>query len=142
MTTIKKIYLQNREIIDYLFWGVLTTCVSWLSYIAAIRLLDSNVAISNAISWVLATLFAFTVNKVFVFRSLSFQMKVLVREFFLFVSSRFLTGLFEIISVPLLVDHGFNYSLLGVKGLLTKIIVSFLVVIMNYCISKLLIFKR
>ena len=142
MKTIKKIYMQNREIIDYLFWGVMTTCVSWLTYIGAIRLFGFSVAVSNALSWTLATIFAFVVNKLFVFHSTSFGLKLVFRELFLFVSSRFVTGLFEIISVPLLVDHGFNFSLLGTKGLLTKIIVSFIVVVMNYCISKLLIFRK
>ena len=44
--------------------------------------------------------------------------------------------------VPLLVKAGLSQKLFGVKGMLSKVIVSVLVVILNYFFSKLIIFRK
>ena len=132
---------QQKEILSYLFFGILTTCVSWGSYAVCVYLLNMDVAVGNAISWLLATLFAFTTNKIFVFKSLDWQLSVAAKELAAFVSARLGTGIFELVSVPLLVRMGFNQIIFGVKGSVAKITVSLAVVIVNYIISKVWIFR-
>ena len=84
---IKGLYSKYREPIDYLFWGVMTTVVSWGSYALFSLIFQSflstslNVSLSNTLSWVCAVLFAFITNKLFVFRSKSFERKVFLPEF-------------------------------------------------------------
>lgn len=140
----KKIFdlLQKyREIISYLFWGVMTTCVSWGSYSLFARGMGISIAVSNVLSWICAMTFAYITNKIFVFHSYVWKMDFLAKEFGLFASARLGTGILEIIFVPLLVHFGLDQEILGVKGAVSKVLVSFLVVVLNYVFSKLFIFK-
>lgn len=139
---------KNEEIVLYIFWGILTTIVSWGSYSVFIYLLNClqfseifSVVISNIFSWVSATIFAFATNKIFVFKSKSWQRKVLIPEAIKFVSTRAFTGALELVLVPILVFMGLNQTIYGVQGMLSKVIVSVFVVILNYIFSKMFIFK-
>lgn len=54
------------EIISYVFFGGLTTVVSWIFYYLPL-FLGVDYRISKVISWVAAVVFAFFVNKHWVF---------------------------------------------------------------------------
>ena len=130
-----------KEIILYLLFGVGTTIVNWGTYSIALKFLKFGIFTSNVISWIMATIFAFITNKVWVFGSRSCQIDTLISELVKFVSSRLATGAFEIVAVPALVRGGFDSSLFGVDGFPAKIFVSIIVVVLNYIISKWVIFK-
>lgn len=133
---------KHREIILYLIMGGATTLVSWGSYAVGVKVFGWSITASNIFSWILAVLFAFFSNKVWVFGSKSFKTSVLFRELATFVSARLLTGAMEWFGVPLLVNIGLNQALFGVAGMWAKILVSVTVVILNYIFSKLWIFKK
>ena len=155
MEKITALIKKYREIILYLFWGGMTTVVSWGSYslfailfknqINVVRFVDMEISIvvliSNILSWVCAFLFAFITNKLWVFESKSWKADVCLPEFGKFLSARALTGILEIVLVPLLVSVGLNQTIFGIEGMVAKIIVSVAVVILNYVFSKLFIFK-
>ena len=143
----KKRFLKYKEIIMYLIMGGLTTLVSWGTYslfawIVPIANQDLLVLTANALSWLLAMTFAYVTNKIWVFESKSWERHFLLKEFGLFVSARLLTGIFEVVAVPGLVWLGCDQSILGVPGMLSKIIVSIIVVLLNYVFSKLIIFRK
>jgi putative flippase GtrA len=100
------------------------------------------VLLSNILSWVCAFLFAFITNKLWVFGSKSWKPAVCLPELGKFFSARALTGVLEIIAVPLLVSLGLNQTVLGVEGMVAKVIVSVVVVVLNYIFSKLFVFKK
>lgn len=141
MNTIKSLYLKYKEIIMYLIMGVLTTVVNWATYAIMVRVFTDSVTISNIVAWVAGVLFAYVTNKIFVFESYSWTPKFIIKELSLFVSARLITGVIEIVGVPALVACGLNQSILGTKGMLAKVLISVIVVILNYVFSKLLIFK-
>ena len=58
------------------------------------------------------------------------------------MSARLLTGIIEMAGVPLLVKLGMDQKIFGVKGMMAKVVVSVLVVILNYVLSKLVIFRK
>lgn len=139
---------KQSEIISYLFWGVCTTVVSWGSYTLLMFCLDDfqilavmAVLISNIFSWVCAVIFSFVTNKIFVFKSKSWKKDIFIQEAVKFVTTRFVTGVLEIILVPVLVFLGLDQKVLGIDGMLSKIVVSILVVVLNYICSKIFIFK-
>ena len=132
----------TREIITYLIFGVLTTLVNWTVYAVLIRLMPGKITLCNALAWVPAILFAFFTNKFFVFQSKDKKVSTLFREFFIFVSSRILTGLMEMFLPALLVRAGFDARLFGTEGMAAKITVGIAVVILNYVFSKLLAFRK
>jgi putative flippase GtrA len=139
---IKELYEKYREIIAYLFWGVCTTCVSWGTYTLFAGVLHTPFEIANVLSWIFAVLFAYFTNKIWVFRSKCWRGRAVVREFCLFISSRLATGVLEIVLVPLLVYVGMNQTIFGIEGSLAKIVVSIFVILANYILSKIVIFKN
>lgn len=139
--TLCKLYHTYKEAIDYLFWGGMTTVVSWGSY-SIFVLLGASVFWGNVLSWVCAVLFAFVTNKLWVFQSKSWAGDVLLPELGKFLSSRVATGIFEMIAVPALVAIGLNQTIFGIDGMVSKVLVSVVVVILNYILSKLFVFKK
>lgn len=146
---VKKIFNKYKEIIMYLIFGVLTTVVSWGSYAVFTKVFESAivdenvlVAVANVLSWVVAVLFAFITNKLFVFESKSLKPTIVFKELGLFVGSRLLSGAVEWVGVPLLVWLGLNQTIFGVEGMVSKVLVSIIVIILNYILSKLIVFKK
>ncbi len=156
MKNILKQVEKFREIIMYLFWGGMTTVVSWGSYSLFVLLfrqkntvisvfgvkMSSDVLVANVLSWFCAVLFAFVTNKLWVFQSKSWKSSVLFPELGKFISARLVTGVFEIIAVPVLVGKGLDQTIFGIEGMIAKVLVSVLVVLVNYIFSKLFIFQQ
>lgn len=132
---------RHRETISYLIFGFATTVVNWTAYAAFVKFAHMSIFWSNVISWALAVLFAFITNKLWVFMSKSLHPRVIFKEFVLFLIARLGTGALEVVAVPGLVHLGLNQSPFGVNGLISKIVVSIVVIILNYILSKLIIFK-
>lgn len=142
----------------YLIFGGVTTVVSWLVYSLCMlalpfdtevhyslfgMALDFNIKIlvANVLSWIIAASVAFVTNKLWVFSSKSWEAKIVRREAMTFFTARGITGFLEIFSVPLLVSWGLSQTLFGIEGLPAKIIVSVVIVILNYIFSKFISFK-
>ena len=134
---IKEIYLKYKEIINYLFFGVLTTIVSLTTYyLLVLTILNPKIAIelqiANIISWITAVTFAYITNRKYVFNS---KNNNIINEMTKFYSSRVTT---------LLLDMAFMYifvTKLTFNDKIIKLIVQVLVTILNYILSKLLVFK-
>lgn len=136
MKQIKSLYFKYQEVIDYLFFGVLATIVNIGVFYVFDTLLDTPYLFANAISIIAAILFAFVTNKKYVFKSTSTSNKEAFREFYLFVGFRLVSGLFDMLSMFILVDF------LTIDTNISKIITQFIVVVVNYAFSKLFIFKQ
>lgn len=149
MNSIKQLYKKYKEIVDYLFFGVLTTLVSWGTF-AVFSLLFGAViedaviisSIANALSIVCAVAFAYVTNKLWVFGSKSWSRAVVLPELAKFLSARLITAIIEMAGVPLLVFVGLDETVFGIDGMIAKAIVSVAVIILNYVFSKLFVFKK
>lgn len=155
MKSLRTLFEKYREIIAYLFWGIMTTLVSWLTFAlfslmlggvtAQLRMfgltVSAAVLAANILSWICAVLFAFVTNKLWVFDSKSWAARVVWPELLKFLSARAATGIFEIAAVPLLAAAGLDQTVFGVEGMLAKAIVTVVVVILNYVFSKLIVFR-
>lgn len=124
------------DIFSYLFFGVLTTVVNYIVYLPVYNLLGLSAAVSNAIAWVVAVVFAYLTNKPFVFKSHDWSAKTVIPELTKFVSCRVASGLAETLILLVSVD------LLGWDGNIWKLVTSVLVVVLNYFASKFLVFKK
>ncbi len=142
MEKLKELYFKHKEILNYLIFGGLTTVISWGSYSLFVKAFGMSISVGNVLSWICAVLFAFVTNKLFVFESKTWQPAVAIREFFSFISARLVTGAIEWVGVPYFSSHGLTQTLFGVKGLWAKIVVSVVVIILNYVFSKFLIFIK
>lgn len=126
---------KYRQLLAYLFWGGGTTVVNFCTYFLFTRVIALDLVAANTIAWAASVLFAFFVNKVLVFHSGSWKWNRLVPEFAKFVGARVFSGIMETALLWLSVD------VLLLDDRLMKILISILVVIANYVLSKLFIFK-
>lgn len=140
VNSLKKLFSQ--EGFSYLFFGVASTIVNWGVYTAAISFSRLSMAACNFLAWLCAILFAYTTNKLFVFHSRTPGFTALLKEFLLFIGARVFTGIFEVILPSLLFSMGLSASFLGIKGFFAKAVVSVLVIVLNYILSKLVIFRK
>ena len=129
---------KNKEIINYLIVGVLTTFISiGVYYILTITILDPNnefeLQIANVISWIIAIIFAYITNRKYVFES---KNKNIFSELIKFSSSRITTLLIEMIYMYITV------SILHFNDKIMKIIAQIIVIILNYVFSKIFVFKK
>ncbi|MDL2310933.1 GtrA family protein [Peptostreptococcaceae bacterium OttesenSCG-928-C18] len=135
-------FQKYKSIILYIIIGGLTTVVNLLVYSIFVKYFNLNMNISNIIAWISAVIFAFITNKLYVFNSKNCKFNTMAKEFILFVSGRLLTGILEIIGLPILMSLGINQIIFGVEGLLAKLVIGVVVVILNYFFSKFLVFKN
>ncbi len=127
---------KYKEIIKYLFFGVLTTIVNFLSYFIFANLLNIDQIISNIIAWFFAVIFAFITNKLFVFEHTSNQLKNWFIEFAKFFGCRIFSGALDTGLFAIFVTW------LHFNDFIVKFFIQILVVLLNYVFSKLFIFKN
>lgn len=134
---IKSLFLKYKETISYIFFGVATTLVDYAAYILLTSsLVAMNEGWANVLSQAIAILFAFFVNKLFVFEDRSMKLKTFVIQFVEFVSMRLITLGLNSLLFWLLIEK------LSMNDLIIKAIVSVIVIILNYIFSKLIIFRK
>ncbi|MBO7205062.1 MAG: GtrA family protein [Candidatus Methanomethylophilaceae archaeon] len=132
---------KHDEGVRYIIFGFLTVIVSWISY-ALLALSGVNYSVSNGLSWFCAVIFAFFVNKYFVFRSLDSRTTTLGAELIEFFASRLFTGAVAIILFPVLMNMGLDFVFLGVPGLMARGVNTTVEIILNYILSKFVVFRR
>ncbi|MBR0462180.1 MAG: GtrA family protein [Erysipelotrichaceae bacterium] len=136
MNKIKELYIKYKEVINYLFFGGCTFVVSMASFYLCNKVMVLNEHVSNIVSWILAVLFAYITNRKYVFESKTNDFKGLVKEITSFFSARLLTlGIEEVI-----IFVGCN--LMHIDALIVKLIGQIVVIVSNYFLSKLFIFKK
>ena len=146
----KNWYLKHKEPLNYAFWCIMTTLVSWTSYtvyaylFGGIEGLAPTVValIANILSWVTAVTFSFVANKIRVFESKSWKPSIVVPEALKFYSTRAAVGVVETGLATLMVLVGLDRPLFGVDGLMSKMIVTPIIIIMNYLCGKFFVFRK
>lgn len=138
--------LKIKEIVSYLIFGVATTAVNFITYSLIQICFDFHstlmITAANAIAWLVAVIFAFFVNKYFVFKSKSFELRIFLKEFFLFFGVRIISGVFDIFLPTALIYLGLNQALFSIEGFWAKAAASAIVIVSNYFFSKLFVFKN
>ena len=125
----------TREIIMYLICGVLATVVNLVTYFSFVNFFKIEENISNVIAIIASILFAYFTNSVFVFMTKKNSFKDRIMEFFKFILGRVFTMVFEIVGFFVM------FNLFGITDIISKPVVTFLVIVMNYFISKYFVFK-
>ncbi len=150
MKKIKNFIIKQKEMLLYLIFGVLTTVVSIFSFwLFGLFIPEELYLITNIISWVIAVVFAFITNKIFVFESKRWGKSELSSEIPKFLGARIFSLIIEELGLILFIDLlGFNEFSKVILGfnftgeLIAKTIMAFIVIVLNYFFSKFMIFKR
>jgi len=122
----------EKELIFYIIFGILTTLVNILLYLFLTKLLGFNYIISNILAWFFSVLFAYITNRIWVFES---DNDNILKEIILFFSGRLFSGVVDTLFLFVFIE------LLFMNDLISKVIIQIIVVILNYVISKFIIFK-
>ena len=125
-----------REGVAYLIFGVLTTVIDYVISNALFYWTNVPTIPAQTIAWVAAVLFAFVTNKWWVFESHTLVPAKVWKEFVSFVACRVATFVFNLAALSVMVD------LLGMEFFICKLLISVVVVILNYVFSKILIFAK
>ena len=164
----KQFYEKHREIIMYLLFGVITTIVGFVTYLAVFAIAEHGFGMpmddktapvylavymaAQLIQWLVAVLTAFYTNRRWVFTDADHSKGSIGRQLVLFAGSRVATLGLDIVATFLFIqlfnlwiDANNPPVLLGIAltaELWAKVIVSALVIVANYIISKLLVFRK
>lgn len=137
-----KLYKKHEEIINYIIIGGLTTLISLIvKYGLLFTILDAKNAIqlqiAVVVSWIVAVIFAYVTNRIFVFKSKS---KEILKEITKFFGSRIATLLLDAFIM------WFFVTLLKLNSNLQVVIITLvsqvLVIVANYILSKIFVFKK
>ena len=150
MKTIKELILKYKELIVYVIFGGLTTVVNLVVFtLSGMVLGDERYLISNIIAWFAAVIFAYITNKLWVFESKSWDIRVLLKEIPSFFAARVLSFLIEeaglFVFVDLLSFKDISLKILSFElggELIAKAVLAVIVVVLNYVFSKLVIFRK
>ena len=132
-----KIYGKHKEKILYLVFGGLTTLISLITYyILTFTILNVNnpieLQIANILSWITGFTFAYFTNREYVFNSQNKNLK----EFIKFFLSRIFTLLLDMLIMYIFV------TLLKYNDTIFKLVSQVIVIVTNYILSKLIVFKK
>lgn len=136
MEKIKELLKKYKFIILYGIFGVLTTIINIVTYALCYDVFNISNVVSNIIAWILSVLFAFITNKIWVFESKCFDFKIFIKELWNFIVCRLATGALDLGIMYVGVD------LLKGPALILKIASNIIVIILNYVMSKLFVFKK
>ena len=147
---IKKLFEKYKEVISYVFFGVLATVVNLVSFKIFNAVLGAHLyLLTNVISWLITVIFAYFTNKLWVFESKSWKAEVVIKELIGFFGARIFSLVVGEAGLWLMIDimhmgkiswDIFSFNLDG--NMIAKIIMQVVVVILNYVFSKLVIFKH
>lgn len=144
MKKIWNLYKKYEEVVNYLVVGGLTTIVAIESKLLLLAtILDQTngleLQIAEVISWFLAVTFAYVTNRIFVFKSKTSGSKC-AREIFNFFKGRIVTQLIQMFIM------WFFVTLLKLDSnvwvLVFTLVCQVIQIVLNYVISKLLVFKK
>lgn len=127
-------YKKNKETLLYLFFGFGSFLISVLTYNIFSEILNWGTLISNFLAWCLSVAFAYITNHIWVFNN-SCENNSIGKEIMKFISGRIGSLFIEEGLLWLFIDC-LNYPNMAVK-----IFVSFIVIVINYFVSKFWVFK-
>lgn len=136
MDFIIKIYRKYKEAVDYLFWGGVAFVLSMVLFYLFANVMDIYEQIANILSWIVCVIFTYFTNRSFVFCSKVKGIKNIFKEFKDFVTARVLTLVMENVILFVMID------LLTINNMVSKFVGQFVVIVSNYFLSKLWIFKK
>lgn len=128
-------YKQHKEGINYLIFGFLAFVLNYALYYIFETWMHIDYMYATALSWLLTVVFAYWTNRTFVFASKNTGAAKLFKEFLSFISARIVTEILELALMYLMVD------IVHINSKIAKLIAQTAVIITNYVLSKLWIFK-
>ena len=133
---IRDYWEKYKDVILYLVFGVFTTVVNIVAYWICVHILGTNVMVGTIVAWALAVFFAYVTNRSLVFHSAATGTQEIVKEIISFFACRIGTGVVDWAIMLILV------TILHFNDMIVKILANFIVIVLNFVLSKFVIFKK
>lgn len=133
---IVKLWKKHEEAMNYLFWGGVAFVLSMVLFFIFANIMQIYEQIANILSWIICVIFTYLTNRIFVFKSKTKGIKRVFKEFCDFVTARIMTLIMENAILFVMID------LLTINNMIAKLVGQFVVIVSNYVLSKLWIFKK
>lgn len=129
-------YRKYEEGINYLIFGFLAFVLNYVLYFLFASAMHVHYMAATALSWILTVVFAYWTNRTFVFKSKNKDVQSLGKEFVSFIGARVATEVLELALMFIMVDCA------ELNEYISKLVCQFIVIVANYFLSKLWIFKE
>ena len=133
---IRKLFEKYKDMIAYLVFGVCTTIINIVVYWAAAHLFGMATVPATVTAWIAAVLAAYLTNRKWVFHSEASGTREILQEIARFFAARLATGIFDWVFMYVTVDR------IGLSDVVMKVIANVVVIILNYVLSRLVVFRR
>ena len=130
------LYARNKEVLLYLFFGGITVILSVSIYALQTQCMKVNELIANAIAWIICVIFQFFTNRIWVFQNAASSGKSCFRQMIEFTGGRVITLILEEIIFAVFITW------LSWNSLAVKLAAQIIVIVLNYIISKLVVFRN
>ncbi|MCI7814523.1 MAG: GtrA family protein [Lachnospiraceae bacterium] len=134
MEKVKKLY--RNQTVRYIFFGGCTTLVNLISYAIFRGVLQIDITVANVLSIFLAILFAYVVNKIFVFESKTKGIWEFLGEMAQFIGMRLSTMFIEVFGVV------YMSCVWKIPDMISKLMIQVVVLVLNYVFSKIFVFNE
>lgn len=129
------LYKKHEEGINYLIFGFLAFVLNYILYFLFADAIAMHYMAATVLSWVLTVVFAYWTNRTFVFKSQNKEAGAVWKEFISFIGARVATEVLEVVLMYVMVDMA------GVNDKISKLVCQTIVILANYVLSKIWIFK-
>ena len=130
------LYLKHKEVLMYLFFGGIAFFLNIGLYALFNGLWGINELIANVICWMICVLFQFFTNRTWVFEGKTEGFSDFIKQMASFFGGRLFTLAVEEVIIAIFI------SWLGFNSMAVKLVAQFIVIVLNYVISKLYVFKK
>ena len=135
LNILEPFYKKHKEVLLYLFFGGLAFFLN-IGLFAAIAATGINELVNNIICWIICVLFQFFTNRTWVFDGKVDNKVDFVKQMASFFGGRVATLVVEEIILAIFITW------LGLNAFAVKIAAQVVVIILNYIISKVIVFRR
>lgn len=132
---LKNFFQKYYSLITYGFFGVCSTLINIIMYDLLAHHFLIPIIGSTVGAWIVAVIFAYITNRIFVFQSKTSEIGSIVSEALSFIGCRFGT---EVIDIAMMFV---GVSVLKINDMFIKVIANIVIIVLNYVASKFWIFK-
>lgn len=128
-------YKKYKEVLMYLFFGGIAFFLNLGLFILFHDMMNITVLIANVICWVICVLFQFFTNRTWVFDGHVNSADEFVKQMGSFFGGRIFTLVVEEVILAIFITW------LGLNSTIVKLVAQVIVIVLNYVVSKLFVFK-
>lgn len=136
LSILEPFYKKHKEVLLYLFFGGVSFFLNLILFAVFCKKLNINELIANVICWIACVLFQFFTNRTWVFDGKVNNSGAFIKQLVAFFGGRIFTLIVEEIILLVFITW------LGFNDMLIKLAAQVIVIVLNYIVSKVFVFKK